>query len=262
MSQELLFDQQDGVATITLNRPELLNAFTPSMIDAWAEALRECARDERCKAVIVTGTGRAFCSGGDTKAMGKGAQEQASDQKAWLWEHVQQVPLAAAALDKPLLSAINGLAVGAGLDLALLGDLRFCAEGARFAETYVKMGLVPGSGGAWLLPRIVGLSKALEILWLGEWIESGEAERIGLVNKVYPADQLMPQVMEVALRMASGPTVATRMMKRLAVSSAATDFKTHLDMVSSHLAVTASTADHREAVTARAEKRSPVFTGR
>ena len=259
---ELVFEIHEGVGTIQLNRPEQLNAFTPAMVDAWVAALEECGRDDACRAVVITGTGRAFCAGGDVKSLEHRGHETAHDRKVWLWEHVQRIPLAVAALDKPVITAINGLAVGAGLDLALMSDLRFCARGARFAESYVRMGIVPGGGGAWILPRLVGLARALEILWLGEWIEAEAAERMGLVNRVLDEESLMPHVMDVATRLAHGPAVAIRMMKRLAIGSATMDLRTHLDMASSHMGVVSTTEDHREAVAARAAKREPAFKGR
>lgn len=259
---ELHFDIREGVGMIRLNRPDQLNAFTPAMVDAWVAALEECGASDACRVVVVTGTGRAFCSGGDVKSLEHRGHETAFDRKVWLWEHVQRIPLTVAALDKPVITAINGLAVGAGLDLALMSDLRFCARSARFAESYVRMGLVPGGGGAWILPRLVGLARALEMLWLGEWVDAESAERIGLVNRVVEDDALMPHVMDVAARLAAGPAVALRMMKRLAVASAGMDLRTHLDLASSHMGVVSTTQDHREAVTARAGKRDPSFVGR
>jgi 2-(1,2-epoxy-1,2-dihydrophenyl)acetyl-CoA isomerase len=259
---ELIFDLHAGVGTIRLNRPEQLNAFTPQMVDLWTQALDTCRRDDACRVVVVTGEGRAFCSGGDVKSLEYRGHETALDRKTWLWEHVQRIPLAVAALDKPVISGINGLAVGAGLDLALMSDLRYAADDARFAESYIRMALVPGAGGAWLLPRLVGLSRALEMLWLGDWVDAAQAERLGLVNRVLPRDALMPHVMEVAQRLADGPGVAIRMVKRMAVSAAGMGLAEHLDLASSHMGVVSTTADHREAVAARAEKRAPVFHGR
>jgi 2-(1,2-epoxy-1,2-dihydrophenyl)acetyl-CoA isomerase len=262
MPDEILIECHDGVGLITLNRPDQLNAFTPSMIDAWAGAIRALGHDEACRVVVVTGAGRAFCAGGDVKSLARRGQESAFQRKAWLWEHVQQVPLAMAGLDKPVLSAINGVAVGAGMDLALAADLRYCSADARLAETYVRSALVPGAGGAWVLPRLVGSARALEMLWLGDWVDPPQAERLGLVNRVLPSDELMPYVMRIARRLASGPSVAQRMIKRLVRGSADVDLRTHLDLVSSHMAVVAATSDHQEAVAARAAKREPVFTGR
>src|SRR5262249_15702495 len=152
----LLYNVEDGVATITLNRPERLNAFNGEMIDLWVEALRDARANDAVKVVVVTGAGRAFCSGGDVGGMyarGEGSLP-GLDHKRWL-ESIHRVPLAMDELDKPAIAAMNGAAVGAGLDMALMCDLRIAAEGTRFSEGYVKVGLIPGDGGTYYLPRLV-----------------------------------------------------------------------------------------------------------
>lgn len=259
---ELVFERHNGIALIRLNRPDQLNAFTPGMIADWQGALEDCIRDAAVKVVITTGTGRAFCSGGDVKSLQHRGGETAYDRKTWLWEHVQRIPILMQQIDKPTIAAINGLAVGAGLDLALSSDLRIAASSARFAETYARMGIVPGAGGAWLLPRLVGDSRALEMLWFGEWVSADDARTMGLVNAVVPDEALMSHVMVLAERLAAGPAVALRMIKRLVRASHGMDLAAHLDMASSHMGVAAATSDHREAVAAKAEKREPRFVGR
>ena len=157
MSDDIRLEVADRIATITLDRPERRNAFTRSMIDAWAAALAECRAREDVHVVVVTGAGRAFCSGGDIKElMGEGLERSAAEQRALIGEHVHRIPLTLADMDKPAIAAINGAAIGAGLDLALAMDLRFAGASATFAETYVKVGLAPGAGGAHWLPRLVG----------------------------------------------------------------------------------------------------------
>ena len=201
MSEEIRLEVADRIATVTLNRPERRNAFTRPMIDAWAAALADCRDRGDVHVVVVTGAGKAFCSGGDIQElMGDGLERSAAEQRALIGEHVHRIPLTLADMDKPVIAAINGAAIGAGLDLALAMDLRFAAASARFAETYVKVGLAPGAGGAHWLPRLVGSAKALELLWTGEAIDAAEAERIGLVNRVLPDDELMPQTMALARR--------------------------------------------------------------
>jgi 2-(1,2-epoxy-1,2-dihydrophenyl)acetyl-CoA isomerase len=263
MTEPLLFTVADQIATLTLNRPERRNAFNDEMIDRWAAALEECHQRPDIRVVVVTGAGRAFCSGGDIEEMQRRlAEGNPLSQKRFI-DRVQRIALTLATMDKPVIAAINGAATGAGLDMALMCDLRFAADNARLAETYVKVGLVPGDGGAYFLPRLVGVAKALELLWTGDFIDIHEAERLGLVNRVLPAEELMPYTFEFARRLARGPAVAIQLTKRLVYEGLRSDnLRANLDIASSHLAVAALTRDHREAVQAFLEKRPPEFEGR
>jgi 2-(1,2-epoxy-1,2-dihydrophenyl)acetyl-CoA isomerase len=261
MTDQLRYEVADGIATITLNRPEKMNAFTPEMLAAWADALLESGRRDDVRVVVITGAGKAFCSGGDIGSMGSRSERTPLQRKSELSASVHRVPLAIAELDKPVIAAMNGAAAGAGLDLALWCDLRYAAESARLGETYVRVGLVPGAGGTWILPRRVGLAKALEMFWTGELLDAREAERIGLVNKTLPDAELMPYVMQVARRIADGPPLSIRTIKRAVYQGQAIDFRTSLDLISSHYAVVTSTHDHKEAVAAYVEKRKPSFRG-
>ncbi|MCC7274326.1 MAG: enoyl-CoA hydratase/isomerase family protein, partial [Alphaproteobacteria bacterium] len=177
------------------------------------------------------------------------------------WTRIQRIPLSLEDLDKPVLMAVNGAATGAGMDLALQGDLRYAAAGARFAETYVRVGLVPGAGGTWYLPRVVGVAKALELFWTADFVEGDEAERIGLVNKVVPDAELLPHVYGVARKIAGSATLAARLIKRAVYQGMRMDLRSSLDMISSHYAVATAGHDHREAVDAFIEKRKPRFEG-
>jgi enoyl-CoA hydratase/carnithine racemase len=259
---ELVFEIEDGIATIRLNRPERMNAFTMPMIDAWGDAIEACRRDDKVRVVVLTGTGKGFCSGGDVRAMRDRQQdgETAFQRKQWVYDHILRIPRLLEDFDKPYIVAINGTATGAGLDMALMGDIRFAAESARLAETYIKVGLVAGDGGTWYLPRLVGVPRALEMLWTGDFIDAREAERIGLVNKMLPDDQLMAHTYAFARRLAAAPALTLRMMKRAVYQGLRMDLRASLDMVSSHLGVIGSTNDHREAVAAFNEKRPPRFT--
>jgi 2-(1,2-epoxy-1,2-dihydrophenyl)acetyl-CoA isomerase len=261
VSQLLYEVREDGVATITLNRPEKLNAFTREMIDLWVEALEDARRNDAVQVIVVTGAGRAFCTGGDVGAMNERPSEISGlDHKRWL-EVVHRVPLALEALDKPVIAALNGVAVAAGLDMALMCDLRFAAAGARFSEGYVKVGLIPGDGATYFLPRLIGTARALELLWTGDFFTAEQAAEMGLVNRVVPAEQLMSQVYEFAARLASGPSVAIRTTKRAVYQGLRMDLRTHLDLLSSHMGFIRQTEDHREGARAFVDKRSPRFVG-
>jgi 2-(1,2-epoxy-1,2-dihydrophenyl)acetyl-CoA isomerase len=259
---ELLYEVgDDGVATITLNRPDKLNAFTRDMIDLWVSALDDARSNEAVRAVVVTGAGRAFCSGGDVGGMNSRSRDVSGlDHKQWL-EAVHRVPLILETMDKPVIAALNGVAVGAGLDMALMCDLRYAAAGSRFSEGYVKVGLIPGDGGTFFLPRLVGTARALELLWTGDFVSAEEAERIGLVNRCVPPDALLPTVHALAARLAAGPSTAIRMIKRAVYQGRHMDLRTHLDLISSHMAIIRQTADHHEGTRAFVEKRPPKFSG-
>ena len=186
---DLLYEVKDKVATITLNRPDKLNAFTGDMIEAWARSLGEAQRDDSVNVVIVTGAGRAFCSGGDVGRMRSG-EPTALDGKNSLWEGVHRVPKQLEQMDKPVIAMVNGLAVGAGMGMCVMCDIRVAAESARFSTGYVRVGLVPGDGDTYFLPRLVGAAKALELLWTADFIEAPEAHRLGIVQRVVPDAQL------------------------------------------------------------------------
>jgi 2-(1,2-epoxy-1,2-dihydrophenyl)acetyl-CoA isomerase len=252
---------KDRIATITLNRPDKLNAFTGPMIEAWARSLGEAQVDNAVHVVVVTGAGRAFCAGGDVGRMGQGAPTPL-EHKNQLWENIHRVPRTLEAMDKPVLAMVNGLAVGAGMGMSLMCDVRVASEEARFSTGYVKVGLVPGDGDTFFLPRLVGPAKALELLWTADFIEATDALRLGIVNRVVPAAQLHETTYALARQIADGPQIPIRMIKRLVYQSLRLDLRTHLDLVSSHMAVVRQTIDHAEGVAAFKEKRPPRFQGR
>jgi enoyl-CoA hydratase/carnithine racemase len=261
MTTELVFTVADKIATIRLNRPEKYNAFTSDMLKAWADALRHCRDSNEVSVIVLTGTGKGFCSGGDVGNMKNRSEDSAYSRRLFLTDFVHQIPLLLDQIDKPVLVAVNGVATGAGMDMALMGDIRIAARSARFAETYVKVGLFAGDGGSWYLPRLVGTPKALELLWTGEFVDAEEACRIGIVNKVVEDDQLMDATYEMARKIAAQPPIAVRMIKRAVRQGATIDIRTHLEMAASHMAAMYSTEDHKEAATAFQEKRPPVFKG-
>jgi 2-(1,2-epoxy-1,2-dihydrophenyl)acetyl-CoA isomerase len=248
MTDHLKFSVADGIARIVLDRPERMNAFTFEMIDAWRAALEHCKTDDAVKVVIVTGTGNSFCSGGDIVEMGDRLDHTPEQRKNELFHRIERIPLALEDLDKPVIAAVNGVATGAGMDMALMCDIRYAATSARFAETYVKVGLVPGAGGAHFLPRLVGVSKALELFLTGDFIDSQEALRIGIVNKVFPDEALSQEVDKIARKMAKAPALTLRMTKRAIYQGMRNDLRTNLDMISSHYAVITSSQEHKDLV--------------
>lgn len=249
------------IAVITLNRPEVKNAFSPEMIDLWRQFLEEARTDDGVRVIIVTGSGDTFCSGGDIRDMAEG-KLMSWEMKRFLWEGVHRIVLTMEELDKPVIAAVNGAAMGAGLDMALMCDLRVCSDRAKLAESYILMGLVPGDGGAYFLPRLVGISKAMELLLTGDVIGPKEALQMGLVNHVVSHERLMEETMVLAQKIASKPPLAIRMMKRAVYQGQASPLKSHLDYISSQIALLSETEDHREAARAFLEKRKPVFMGK
>jgi len=258
----LLFEvTADGIAVITLNRPDKLNAFTTEMLLAWGDCLLEAQAREDVKVVILTGSGRGFCSGGDLGRFADKAKETAWRRKNDLECRVHRIPLIMETMDKPVIAAVNGVATGAGMDMALMCDMRIAAASARFAETYVRAGIFAGDGGAWYLPRLIGPAKAMELLLSARFVNADEAERIGLVNRVVPDEQLLEETLAFARQIAAQPPLAVRMMKRAVRQGMSQDLRSHLDMASSHMAVLYSTADHAEALAALAQKRPGRFEG-
>jgi enoyl-CoA hydratase/carnithine racemase len=258
---DLEYEVDDRVGTILLNRPHKKNAFTLEMIDQWAAVLMAARTDADVRALVLTGAGDGFCSGVDLDAFNQRASSPLQAKRN-LTDRIHRVAYALADLDKPMIAAVNGVAVGAGMDMALMCDIRLAARSARFSEGYVRVGLVPGDGGCYFLPRLVGSARALELLLTGDFVGASEAERIGIVNHVYDDDRLMEETMALARRLASGPPVAIAMIKRALYQSANCDLRTALDLISSHMAVAQSTSDSQEAYRAFVEKRTPVFEGR
>ncbi len=257
----LHYEVAESIATITLDNPTRKNAFTLDMIDDWADALRAATDDPAVRVVVLTGAGDAFCSGIDLSVL-QAVEDAPLARKRMLTHGVHKVANAVMLLDKPLLCALNGVAVGAGLDMALMCDLRFMARSARLSEGYIKVGLVPGDGGAWFLPRLVGPAKALELLLTGDFVDADEALRIGMVNRVYDDVDLAARTREFAAQLAAMSPVAVGVIKRTVQQSASIDLRTSLDLISSHMAVVQSTDDYSEAQAAFAERRPGRFTGR
>ena len=251
----------DGIATIVLNRPERKNAFTLAMISEWARMLEAIRTDNAVRVVVLRGNGGAFCSGIDLAEL-EGAEIDAFAWKSLLTEKIHRIAFALEDLDKPVIASVAGPAIGAGMDMALMCDMRIAGRSARFSEGYVRVGLVPGDGGCFWLPRLVGPAKALELLLTGDVIDATEAHRLGIVNTVVDDDALETETIAFAKRLADGPPIAIRMIKRAVYQSMRTDMRTALDLISSHMGVVTQTEDSREAFRAFREKRRPEFNGR
>lgn len=256
--QSILTALEDGVFTMTLNRPEVLNAVNEQLTADLGEALRFAERSDEVRCLILTGAGRGFCSGQDLRDR-SGGDEPYGDS---LRRRYNPIILKLRTIEKPVIAAVNGVAAGAGCNLSFATDLRIASEQASFIEIFSRIGLIPDSGGTFFLPRLVGLPKALELAWTADAVDAAEALRLGLVNRVVPHEELMPASMELARRLAKGPTRGYGLTKRgfnaaLSLSlEAALEHEAHLQTIAGR------TADHREGVAAFFEKRTPRFEGR
>ncbi len=264
--EAIRYDVDQGVAIITLNKPERLNAFDDEMLEEWHDAVQQADRDASVRAVVVTGAGRGFCSGMNVaaEAQGEGVLQSnatVAERRHSLRNSVHPIPRAIIQLEKPYIAAVNGAAVGAGMDMASMADIRFCSSTARFAMSYVRMGLIPGDGGCWTLPRIVGSAKALELIWSGRLFGADEALEMGYVSAVYEPDELMPRVLEFAQQLARGPATAIQLSKKLVYRSQDMPFDEHLDMAQMAMFVAQTTEDAKEGPRAFVEKREPEFKG-
>jgi enoyl-CoA hydratase/carnithine racemase len=257
----LRYQVSGAVATIVLDRPDRKNAFTLEMVDAWAAALRSAAADDAVRCVLVTGAGDSFCSGVDLAVLAD-VEATPIGRKRMLTHRIHQVAIALDELDKPVVAVMRGVAVGAGLDMALLCDMRLGSPSVRMSEGYIKVGLVPGDGGTWLLPRLIGTPKALELLLTADFIDADTALRLGLLNHVYPDEELDQRALEFAERLCGLPPVQAGMIKRLVRQAERVDLRTHFDMVSSHFGVVTALDDYAEAQAAFAERRQGRFRGR
>lgn len=261
----VLIERRDRVATLVLNRPEARNAFSSvAQIEAFTRALDEVVRDRGISVLIVTGAGTSFCAGGDVKDMqaktGFAAGSHAVLRDTYRRD-VQRLTATLYDLELPVIAAVNGPAVGLGCDLACCCDIRIAAESARFAESFVKLGLVPGDGGAWFLQRIVGYSKAAELSFTGEPIDAAEALRIGLVSQVVPADGLRAAADALADRIAANPPQTLRYTKRLLREAQRGTIESLFEISAAFQAIVQRTTDHAEAVDAAIARRLPHYTG-
>ncbi len=260
---------KDGVATVTLNRPEVLNAINRAgIVELHDRIFQDLAEDDAVKAIVLTGAGRGFCAGFDVKIFDKEATARATQPGGAAANLTRDtfggIKLLNAMLDleKPIIAAVNGAAVGLGATIAVFCDIIIAAETARFGDTHISVGVVPGDGGTIMWPLLIGPAKAKELLMTGDIIDAKEAERIGLVNRVVPLEDLMPTAKALARRLAKGPTLAIAWTKRSVNKRIKQDINLLMDGCLLSERITFQTEDHREAARAFAEKRQPKFKGR
>ncbi len=258
MSDGLRREVADAIATITLDRPEALNALTVPVKVGLLDALRTIARDRSIRAVILTGAGRAFCAGQD---LAEREEPEAAPLDVELRERYVPIGRAMAALDRPIVAAVNGVAAGAGMSLALACDLRIAAESARFVLAFGRIGLVPDSGASWWLPRIVGAGQAAELALLGGSVDAARALRIGLVTRVVPDAELGAAAREVAMTLAAGAPRAMAATRRLLAEAWTTDLEAALAAETEAQGILGRSPDHAEGLAAFRDKRPPRFTG-
>jgi 2-(1,2-epoxy-1,2-dihydrophenyl)acetyl-CoA isomerase len=265
--ETLLYEVDQNVATITLNRPAVLNAISPRMIEELQMVLNTVGNEDKVRAVVLTGAGRGFCSGADLKGRQrvKPSEAPANASKAST-ERLRRTynPLITAirTIEKPFLAAVNGVAAGAGCNLALACDIILASDEARFGNVFVRIGLIPDCGGHFFLPRLVGFHKAAELMFTGDIIDAHEAARIGLINRVVPHAELAKQTRDLAERLARGPTRAIGLCKRTLNVGITGDLAAVLDAEADGQGLASQTEDHWEGVQAFLEKRPARFSGR
>ena len=266
--QNIIFNKEDGIAIITLNRPETLNSWNAAMAEETTAALADVSEDEGVRVLIITGEGRGFSSGAHVRGLAARAERPSGSEPPRprvlrRQPSVVSVALKIQNLVKPVIAAVNGIAAGAGFAIAMACDIRIASEMARFSQIFVKRGLIPDSGSTYFLPRLVGMAKACELAFTGDIIDAREAERIGLVNRVVPPEDLMKVTKELATRIAKGPPITIQLAKRaLYKGLSETDLASQQEYELLLQSTCTSTEDFKEGVKSFLEKREPIFKGR
>lgn len=261
MSDTVRYETDGAVATVTLNRPDALNAMSGELLEALLGRVQQAADDEAVRCVVLTGAGRAFCSGGDLRGIGAGDALDPLANAAQL-RRFEETSRLLAEMPKPTIAVVNGAAAGAGFSLALAADLRLAAEGARFVTAFARVGLTGDFGGSWQLARIAGLALAKELYLLGNQLDAPAAHRLGIVTRVVPAEALAEEAMALARRLADGPTAAYARMKRNFAHGAEHGFAEALTFEAEGMIAASRTEDFRNAAAAFLERREPEFAGR
>jgi enoyl-CoA hydratase/carnithine racemase len=266
--ETIVLIKEDHLATLTLNRPDKRNAINRRMMEELIAALSDISEDDEIRAMILTGAGNAFCAGADVDIMPGGGEvkelgEQSVEKmrRSFIFKSAKKIILCLHQMEKPTIAMVNGACVGAGFDLALACDLRIASERTRFMCGFVKIGLFPGFGAAWLYPKTMGLGKALEMLLTGDVLDAKEAKEIGLLNQLTTAEALKSATLTLAKKIADGPPIAIRLMKSQVYKGLETDLATALDEAAVCESITLASMDHKEGITAFREKRDPSFEG-
>lgn len=266
MSGTAVLIERDGpIAVVTLNEPKSRNALSDPVVTELLAFVENANADKSLSCIMLTGAGEGFCSGGNvlemrdqSHPMFRGAPHEMQDAYR---AHIQRIPLAFHALDVPVIAAVNGAAIGAGCDIACMSDIRIASPEARFAESFLRVGLIPGDGGAWFLPRVVGMPKALEMALTCDMVDAETALSWGLVSKVVPREELVAAAMTMARKITAHPPLSVRLNKRLIRQSAKLELADSLELAAAYQSIIQHTQDHREAVAALIEKRAPAYRG-
>lgn len=261
--QDIILAREDRIATITLNRPEKVNALSPAMMDGVVRAVDEVRQDDEIRVLVINGAGRGFCSGADVSGIGERAQWTSAESVRWM-ERLPFVRLASLmrSLKKPTIASVHGVALGGGFSLALACDIRIAAQSAQFGMLYARLGLVPDMGATFILPQVVGVSRACEIMFSADTIDSAEAERIGLVSRVVPDAELEAATRELASKLAKRAPISLGHIKHAIYRGLRSDLDSHMDLEIYLMSLCRETEDHKEALRAFLEKREPLFRGR
>lgn len=260
--KNIIFQEEDGVATITLNRPTSFNALDFEMGKELVDVIEKCTKDVRIKVLVITGAGKAFCSGGDLKAAKEWPGDNLGDFFRQLTKLLDRMILDIRMMPKPLIASVNGSAAGAGFSIALACDLRIASDKAIFRQAFTSVALVPNCGWTFHLPKLVGLGKASELIFLDNVLTAGEAEKLGLVNQVVPEAKLKEATLEVAKRLTRGPSLAFARAKALLNRALTSSLESQLENERQEIALSGETEDFREALSAFFEKREPKFQGK
>lgn len=263
---KVLIERQGAIAVVTLNDPEARNSLTPALVDALCAFIGGANADPGLSCIVLTGAGRSFCSGGNVKDMRDGTDPMFAgspyDMAEGYRNGVQMITKLFHRLDVPVIAAVNGHAIGAGCDLACMADIRIGSVDAKFAESFMRVGIVSGDGGAWLLPRVIGLPKALEMALTCRMLDAAEALDWGLVTHIVPAENLMDKALEMARMIAAFPPRSIRLNKRLMIRSQDMTLDGCLELSAAYQAIVQHSEDQKEAVNALLEKRDPVFVNK
>ena len=266
-AKTILVKKEDHIATITMNRPEVMNALSHALFEEFLAALAEVNRDEDVWVVIITGAGKAFCASADLNAESKGKDSLLPDTPIeegvrYIRHTAQAITKAIINLEKPTIAMVNGLAVGDGFDWVLACDLRVASTNAKFMNAFIRMALAPNTGATWLLPRALGMMKALELLYTGDWLTAEEADKLGLFTKLVAPEDLEKETMALARKIARQAPIPNRMVKSQAYRGLETNFDVILDLSGDAEIICLKTEDHKEALAAFRAKREPVFKGK